>query len=120
MPQHGTARRYPDAQTRTIATAGATFAYLQLGPQSGVPLVLLTHLGANLDGWDPRIADGLAHPPAVHLHGHRETRRTRVPRSAEGTHDRVRQARHRRDVSCAVACGAPLGAAGSRRMVVGR
>ena len=89
MPQHGTARSYPDAQTRTIATAGATFAYRQLGPQSGVPLVLLTHLGANLDGWDPRIADGLAHPPAVHLHGHRETRRTRVPRSAEGAHDRA-------------------------------
>jgi pimeloyl-ACP methyl ester carboxylesterase len=51
---------YADAQTRTIAAAGATFAYRELGPQSGVPLVLLTHLGANLDGWDPRIVDGLA------------------------------------------------------------
>ena len=60
MSQQGTTRSYADAQTRTIAAAGATFAYRELGPQSGVPLVLLTHLGANLDGWDPRIVDGLA------------------------------------------------------------
>jgi alpha-beta hydrolase superfamily lysophospholipase len=60
MSQQGTARSYADAQTRTIAAAGATFAYRELGPQSGVPLVLLTHLGANLAGWDPRIVDGLA------------------------------------------------------------
>ena len=60
MSQQGTARSYADAQTRTIAAAGATFAYRELGPQSGVPLALLTHLGANLDGWDPRIVDGLA------------------------------------------------------------
>ena len=60
MSEQGTARNYADAQTRTIAAAGATFAYRELGPQSGVPLVLLTHLGANLDGWDPRIVDGLA------------------------------------------------------------
>jgi len=60
MSQQGTTRSYADAQTRTIAAAGATFAYRELGPQSGVPLVLLTHLGANLDGWEPRIVDGLA------------------------------------------------------------
>ena len=225
MSQQGTARSYADAQTRTIAAAGATFAYRELGPQSGVPLVLLTHLGANLDGWDPRIVDGLAQDHRViavdyrgvgqstgrvresfeemaddvvaliralghdrvdmfglavggrgaqavaagtaadrpahprqrrtgrragpgRLDRHRDHHgaplraaltlndpktplfftstatgrrgRTRVPRSAEGTHDRARQARHPRDVSRAVDCGAPLGAAGSRRMVVGR
>ena len=65
MSQQGTTRSYADAQTRTIAAAGATFAYRELGPQSGVPLVLLTHLGANLDGWDPRIVDGLAQDHGV-------------------------------------------------------
>ncbi len=51
MSQQGPARSYADAPTRTIGAAGATFAYREL-PQSGVPLVvLLTHLGANLDGW---------------------------------------------------------------------
>lgn len=60
MSQQGTAQYYADAPTRTIAVKGALFAYRELGPQSGVPLVLLTHLGANLDGWDPRIVEGLA------------------------------------------------------------
>ena len=45
MSQQGTARSYADAQTRTIAAAGATSAYRELGPQSGVPLVLLSTWG---------------------------------------------------------------------------
>jgi pimeloyl-ACP methyl ester carboxylesterase len=60
MSQQGTAQSYADAPTRTIAAAGALFAYRELGPQTGIPLVLLTHLGANLDGWDPCVVDGLA------------------------------------------------------------
>lgn len=60
MSQQGTARNCADAPTRTIAVEGALFAYRELGPQSGIPLVLLTHLGANLDGWDPCIVEGLA------------------------------------------------------------
>jgi pimeloyl-ACP methyl ester carboxylesterase len=36
------------------------FAYRQLGPDSGVPVVLLTHLAAVLDNWDPRVVDGIA------------------------------------------------------------
>lgn len=60
MSQQGTTQSYADAPTRTIAAADAVFAYRELGPQAGVPLVLLTHLGANLDGWDPLIVDGLA------------------------------------------------------------
>jgi pimeloyl-ACP methyl ester carboxylesterase len=36
------------------------FAYRELGPRTGVPLVLLTHLAAVLDNWDPRVVDGLA------------------------------------------------------------
>ncbi|MEV0894073.1 alpha/beta hydrolase [Promicromonospora sp. NPDC050262] len=60
MSQQGTTQGYADAPTRTIAASDAVFAYRELGPQTGVPLVLLTHLGANLDGWDPRVVDGLA------------------------------------------------------------
>lgn len=60
MSERRTGQGYWDAPTRTIAAAGAVFAYRELGPQAGVPLVVLTHLGANLDNWDPRIVDGLA------------------------------------------------------------
>ncbi|WP_454853718.1 alpha/beta fold hydrolase [Promicromonospora soli] len=58
--QHSMNGQYVDAPTRTIAASGVRFAYRELGPRTGVPLVLLTHLGANLDGWDPRVVDGLA------------------------------------------------------------
>jgi hypothetical protein len=49
MPELRTAQDFREAPTRTIASAGAQFAYGELGPRAGVPLVLLTHLGANLD-----------------------------------------------------------------------
>jgi len=51
---------YRDAQTRTVSAAGARFAYRDLGPNTGVPVILLTHLAAVLDNWDPRVVDGLA------------------------------------------------------------
>jgi pimeloyl-ACP methyl ester carboxylesterase len=51
---------YQDAPTRTIAADGATFAYRELGPATGVPVVFLTHLAAVLDNWDPRVVDGIA------------------------------------------------------------
>jgi len=60
MPELRTAQDFREAPTRTIAAAGAQFAYRELGPRAGVPLVLLRHLGANLDNWGPRIVDGLA------------------------------------------------------------
>lgn len=47
-------------QTRRVIAAGTTFAYRELGPRGGVPLVLLNHWGAALDDIDPRIATGLA------------------------------------------------------------
>ncbi|MFD6443518.1 alpha/beta fold hydrolase [Promicromonospora sp. NPDC060204] len=65
MPQQGTAQSYADAPTRTVAAGDAVFAYRELGPQTEIPLILLTHLGANLDGWDPRIVDGLARDRSV-------------------------------------------------------
>jgi len=53
-------RSYQDAPTRTISASGVSFAYRELGPKTEVPLILLTHLAAVLDNWDPRVVDGLA------------------------------------------------------------
>src|SRR4051812_35526990 len=52
------------APTHTLNAGGVEFAYRQLGPQTGVPVVMLTHLAAVLDNWDPRVIDGIAekHP----------------------------------------------------------
>jgi len=51
---------YRDAPTRMVSAAGADFAYRELGPDTGVPVILLTHLAAVLDNWDPRVVDGIA------------------------------------------------------------
>ena len=48
------------APTQTINAGGVEFAYRQLGPSMGVPVVFLTHLAAVLDNWDPRVVDGIA------------------------------------------------------------
>ncbi|GAA3870506.1 hypothetical protein GCM10022381_12100 [Leifsonia kafniensis] len=54
------AQRYQEAPTRTIAAADAVFAYRRYGQNTGIPLVVLTHLGANLDSWDPLVVNPLA------------------------------------------------------------
>lgn len=46
--------------TRTVDAGGVRFAYRELGPQRGVPLVFLHHFTAVLDDWDPRVIDGIA------------------------------------------------------------
>ena len=51
---------YAQAPTRTVTTAGATYAYRELGPKGGIPVVFFVHLAANLDNWDPRIVDPIA------------------------------------------------------------
>ena len=51
---------WKSAPTHTINAGGVQFAYRQLGPSTGVPVVLLTHLAAVLDNWDPRVVDGIA------------------------------------------------------------
>ncbi|WP_405191864.1 hypothetical protein OG473_38245 [Streptomyces anulatus] len=48
------------APNRRIVVGPDTLVYRALGPENGVPLVLLTHLGATLDEWDPRFVDALA------------------------------------------------------------
>ena len=51
---------WKNAPTSTIAVGGVPFAYRELGPDSGVPVVFLHHLMAVLDDWDPRVIDGIA------------------------------------------------------------
>ncbi|UVK49553.1 alpha/beta hydrolase (plasmid) [Mesorhizobium sp. AR07] len=51
---------FQDAPTRSVDVGGTAFVYRELGPRTGVPVILLNHLGAQLDNFDPRIVDGLA------------------------------------------------------------
>lgn len=51
---------YLEAPTRTVTANGVTFAYRELGPKGGIPVVFFVHLAATLDYWDPRIVDAIA------------------------------------------------------------
>ncbi len=51
---------YADAPNRLITAGDTTFAYRELGPVGGVPVVFFAHLAANLDNWDPRLVDPVA------------------------------------------------------------
>src|SRR6266516_3316867 len=51
---------YAQAPARTITADGVTYAYRELGPKGGVPVVFFVHLAATLDNWDPRIIDPIA------------------------------------------------------------
>jgi pimeloyl-ACP methyl ester carboxylesterase len=59
-PQTDLATSYDKAPTRVLAAGGVDFAYRELGTKTGVPVIFLTHLAANLDNWDPRVVDGIA------------------------------------------------------------
>lgn len=70
-PTHPTTR-YIYAANQFITVDGTRFAYRELGPRGGVPVVLLNHWGAVLDNFDPAIVDGLAgahHVIAVNYRG---------------------------------------------------
>jgi pimeloyl-ACP methyl ester carboxylesterase len=58
--QSGVTTSYKNASTRTVAAGGMDFAYRELGPKAGVPVIFLVHLAGNLDNWDPRVVDGIA------------------------------------------------------------
>jgi pimeloyl-ACP methyl ester carboxylesterase len=49
-----------NAPTKRVDIGGTTLVYRQLGPDTGVPVIFLNHLAAELDRWDPRIVDGIA------------------------------------------------------------
>lgn len=51
---------YAKAPARTITADGVTYAYRELGPKGGIPVVFFVHLAATLDNWDPRIVDPIA------------------------------------------------------------
>jgi len=51
---------YKNAPARTITAGGTTYAYRELGPKGGIPVIFFVHLAANLDNWDPRIVDPVA------------------------------------------------------------
>jgi pimeloyl-ACP methyl ester carboxylesterase len=51
---------YKNASTQSISVEGTQFVYRELGIDSGVPVIFLNHLAANLDNWDPRVVDGIA------------------------------------------------------------
>jgi pimeloyl-ACP methyl ester carboxylesterase len=51
---------WKDTPTQTLDVGGTSFAYRQLGPRGGVPLVFLHHFTAVLDDWDPEVIDPIA------------------------------------------------------------
>jgi pimeloyl-ACP methyl ester carboxylesterase len=51
---------YATAPSRTVTAGGTTYAYRELGPKGGIPVVFFVHLAATLDNWDPRIVDPIA------------------------------------------------------------
>jgi pimeloyl-ACP methyl ester carboxylesterase len=51
---------YAKAPTRTVTAGGVTYAYRELGPRGGIPVIFFVHLAATLDNWDPRIIDPIA------------------------------------------------------------
>ncbi|MGY0540210.1 alpha/beta fold hydrolase [Nocardioides sp. YJ-D4] len=51
---------YEQAPTRSVTVGDVTYAYRELGPKGGVPVVFFVHLAATLDNWDPRIVDPIA------------------------------------------------------------
>ncbi len=59
-PQSTAATTSRTTPTRTVTVDGTPFAYRELGPSTGVPLVFLHHFTAVLDDWDPRVIDGIA------------------------------------------------------------
>ncbi|ALV41914.1 alpha/beta hydrolase [Pseudarthrobacter sulfonivorans] len=51
---------YAKAPASAISAGGVTYAYRELGPKGGIPVIFFVHLAATLDNWDPRIIDPIA------------------------------------------------------------
>lgn len=52
---------FTTAPTQFIDVDGARLAYRRFGKHEGIPLVFFQHFVGNLDSWDPKVIDGLAH-----------------------------------------------------------
>ena len=59
-PNEAVVTSYIHAPTRTITAGGVTYAYRELGPKGGIPVIFFVHLAGTLDNWDPRIIDPVA------------------------------------------------------------
>ena len=59
-PHESAVTSYTKAPTKAITAGGTTYAYRELGPRGGIPVVFFVHLAATLDNWDPRIIDPIA------------------------------------------------------------
>ena len=59
-PKEDVITSYAQAPARTVTAGGVTYAYRELGPKGGIPVIFFVHLAANLDNWDPRIVDPIA------------------------------------------------------------
>ena len=59
-PPSGSPTSFINAANQSIRVNGIPFAYRDIGPTTGVPLVMFNHWGAVLDNFDPAIIDGLA------------------------------------------------------------
>ena len=49
-----------EAVTESVEVDDTSFAYREVGPTTGVPVVFLHHFTAGLDDWDPAVVDGIA------------------------------------------------------------
>jgi pimeloyl-ACP methyl ester carboxylesterase len=80
---------YKNAPTRVVTAGSVDFAYRELGPKGGVPVVFFVHLAATLDSWDPRIIDPIAERHHVVAFDNRGVGAStgRVPDSVEGMAD---------------------------------
>jgi pimeloyl-ACP methyl ester carboxylesterase len=63
-PNESVITSYAKAPARSISVGGTTYAYRELGPKGGIPVVFFVHLAGTLDNWDPRVVD----PIAKHRH----------------------------------------------------
>jgi pimeloyl-ACP methyl ester carboxylesterase len=66
------AATWKNVPTQTLTAGGLSYVYRELGQHNGgTPEVMMTHLAAVLDNWDPRIVDGLAAKHHVIAFGNR-------------------------------------------------
>src|SRR5207248_8131778 len=56
----GSSTSWKNAPTKSVDVGGTKFVYRELGLDTGVPVIFLNHLAAELDRWDPRVVDGIA------------------------------------------------------------
>lgn len=55
-----TVTSYRHAPTHTVTAGGVTYAYRELSPRQGIPVIVFVHLAATLDNWDPAVIDPIA------------------------------------------------------------